>query len=667
MMLFTSRVCFNHFTKKKQSLEYLFYLLCLLATAYFVYQRGQDISFDLRNYHHYMGYFLINGRFMDDMAAAGFHSFINPIADVVTYLSLTHLPFPLSAWAFLLIQLTSIPAIVLLAKEVASALGYQRNFIPAIPAIVLSLLSPLWWSELGTSYHDALIAPLIIYGVYFMFSAHKGAALSMARIFIAGMLFGLAVGLKMTNALFVVSGSLMLAALSFRSGFRVSILAGFYFLAGCGVGFLPTAWWNLWLWSEWGSPVFPFYNAIFKSEFYDFVNFKHDIYNFSSFQELLTFIVQAAWGTSKTAIEPFADARFLFSTMLVPAAILCKPAMRLNRQLMAFMLFMASSFLLWVLMYPYQRYLIPFELLLGVVVWILVVRIVERNWLRKSLMFCAILCAGLLIKVPNFGHVSIAVGEKNPFLIKMDEQLHATPARYIVTGHTISYVLPSFHPDSKFYGIEASAFGVPRVVDRVAKKLEEPSKLPLRILAKISDLNKMPHILKRAGYGALDPSLLHCKPFRTRFEYYAVCELQSRTEDKEGGGLSDLSDASHCDGFIDLVNGASLASQSLVRTNFLLTARGWLVASVENADVPDRVYLVLSNADGKRYLFDAKRTQRPDVGARFKNPALNYSGYEAIAIVSKLSGKYHLGLAYEKDNKILVCPQFSIPIELTGW
>ena len=521
---------FQHHKMKK--LELSFYFICLLVPAYFVYHRGQDVSFDLLNYHFYMGYFLLNGRFMDDMAAAGWrHSFFNPAADVVTYLSLTHLPFPLSAWAFLLIQLMCIPPIVLLAKGIASELGYQRAFIPAIPAIVLSLLAPLWWSELGTCFIESWTAPLIIYGVYFLFSAYKESALSMTRTAMAGALFGLAVGLKMTNGLFAVSGFLMLAALLYRRGLRVSVLAGFYFLAGCGVGFFLTAWWNWYLWLEWGSPVFPFYNAIFKSEFADFTNFKDNRFRFSSFQDLLTFMVQAAWSATKTAEIPFADARFLFVTMLMPAAILCKPAMRLNRQLAAFMLFMASSFLLWVLMFSIQRYLVPFELLLGLLVWILVVRIVEYDWLRKSLMIGLILCAGLLIKVPDWGHVPMAMGEKNPFHIEMDEQLYATPAHYYVIGNQISYVLPSFHPDSKFYGHSRISR---QAAARVFRKFEEPSELPLRILAKdkdafkmlgILDAFKMLGILKSAGYDSLDHSLLDCKHFRTILGRYDVCEL----------------------------------------------------------------------------------------------------------------------------------------------
>lgn len=118
-----------------------------------------------------------------------------------------------------------------------------------------------------------------------------------------------------------------------------------------------------------------------------------------------------------------------------------------------------------------------------------------------------------------------------------------------------------------------------------------------------------------------------------------------------------------CDGVVDSINGVSPAPNSISATS-LLTIHGWLVASLELSEVPDKVYLVLSNTEGKRYFIDAMRTQRPDVGAYFKKPSLSLSGYAAIANVTNLAGQYHLGLAYLKDNEIHVCPQFNILVKL---
>ena len=126
---------------------------------------------------------------------------------------------------------------------------------------------------------------------------------------------------------------------------------------------------------------------------------------------------------------------------------------------------------------------------------------------------------------------------------------------------------------------------------------------------------------------------------------------------------SQVSLASHCAGRINFVNGVFPAHQSIKGTASL-SINGWLAASVEGADVPDRVYLVLTSNEGTRHFVETRRIQTPSLGARFKNPALSSAGFVGVANVSGLFGEYHLGLAYGKGNEILVCPQFNIPIKL---
>ena len=116
-------------------------------------------------------------------------------------------------------------------------------------------------------------------------------------------------------------------------------------------------------------------------------------------------------------------------------------------------------------------------------------------------------------------------GVQNPFQIEMDAQLYSTPARYVVASDKTSYILPSFHPDSKFYGTYMNSR---QTNERIFSKLAETPGLPLRILAAVEKADKIPSILQwlqRAGYGSLGHSLLDCKHFRTRFGRYDVCEL----------------------------------------------------------------------------------------------------------------------------------------------
>jgi len=509
--------------KNQWLLEMFFYTACLLFTALFVLSRGQDRNFDLLNYHFYQGYSLLNARYSVDIGAANLQSFLNPSVNLLAYLSLTHLPFPFSAWSILLIQITSIPAVVLLAKEVGCQLGYSRSFPPAIPAIILCLLSPAWASELGTTFFSSWTAPLVLWGVYLPFCSLKVSLGSGLRIGVAGILFGLATGLKLTNAPFAVAGFLMVVVLEYKNGWKNTILIGTYFLIACGIGLALTAWWNWHLWSVWGSPIFPLYNAIFKSEFFDFVNFRDMRWHFSSIADFIKFIVSSALGTDKTSEVLFADVRYLILFLLLTASFFCKPVIKLSVQLKALIVFMALSLLLWAVMFAYQRYLIPLELMLGLVIWILIVRIIESERYRKLFITGVTILAALFIKTPDWGHVRVPWGENNPFSIEMDAKFSGTPARYIVVGQPISYIIPSLHADSTFYGI-----GLSRQLDNlVYKKIAETSAMPTRILCKDTDTRLIPTILQKIGYSPSKQSL-DCKYFRTGIGRYVISEVISK-------------------------------------------------------------------------------------------------------------------------------------------
>jgi hypothetical protein len=507
--------------KMNNTFKYLFYLIILFTTTTFVYYRGQDLNWDLLNYHYYSGYSLLNGRNSDDIAAANLQSFLNPITNLLSYVSLKFLPFPLSAWIILGVQLTCIPAIILLANEISTGLGYTKKFTTLFPAISISLISPLWWSELGTTFSSALTAPLVIFGIYFIYGSLEIKSYSVKRVIIAGILFGLAVGLKLTNAIFTLSGFLMIIVLFYGSTWRTWTSAYINFIFACILGFLLTSWWNWYLWTAWGSPIFPLYNNLFKSDFFDHINFRDIRWHFATLQEFLIYTVQSVWGTSKTSEIAFADASYLILIVLLPAAILCRPSLILNRQLVAFIFFMMMALFMWAGIFAYQRYLIPFELLKGLLIWILVVRIVESALLRTAIMIGLSVCMLLLLKVPDWGHRAINFGEKNPFSIQMDKRIYSTPARYLVVGNPISYILPYLHPGSIFYGVGFSN----QVNDLIFENLTKSSTLPLRILAKDSDEKLISYYLKNIDYNPLQQSL-DCTYFTTVIGRYTVCELK---------------------------------------------------------------------------------------------------------------------------------------------
>lgn len=133
-------------------------------------------------------------------------------------------------------------------------------------------------------------------------------------------------------------------------------------------------------------------------------------------------------------------------------------------------------------------------------------------------------------------------------------------------------------------------------------------------------------------------------------------------------GIADLTSyritkAERCDGNIDVINGFSAIPERL-STSRLLSVNGWLTTSVDNATLPEEVFMVLSDHKGSNMFFKARSTLRPDVGMHFNKPELNKSGYAANFDVSVLDGQYILGLAVKQSEKIEICPQFKIPVTI---
>lgn len=128
---------------------------------------------------------------------------------------------------------------------------------------------------------------------------------------------------------------------------------------------------------------------------------------------------------------------------------------------------------------------------------------------------------------------------------------------------------------------------------------------------------------------------------------------------------SEVITAEKCEGNIDVVNDTFPIPENLSVSGFL-SVNGWLAVSVDQAILPDAVYVVLSDDQGNRQFLRTRPNPRPDVGAYFKNPELGRAGYISMADISALNGQYSLGLGIKQSNKIKICPQFNIQATITN-
>jgi hypothetical protein len=117
-------------------------------------------------------------------------------------------------------------------------------------------------------------------------------------------------------------------------------------------------------------------------------------------------------------------------------------------------------------------------------------------------------------------------------------------------------------------------------------------------------------------------------------------------------------------GFIDFVNGLSPSTSKKIYIESFLRLDGWFALSTDKGKLPDNVKIALTTEDGTRYLFDSKRTTRPDVAAYFKSPNLEACGYSAYIDVSELLGNVTLELAYLENGIVYLCPRTKLTLEV---
>ena len=501
---------------------------CLLACR-FVVVRGQDQNWDLLSYHYFSGYAFVNGRFLEDVAPVKLQTYLNPLPNVLTFLAYSRLPFPFSSLALLGVQLLAVPVLVLLGREVARDSGRSEVSAGEVLALVLGLAAPMWWSELGTSFYSSTTAPLVLCGFWLLLrGATPGSSrlVALRQMSVAGALIGLATALRLTNAIFMIAGAFALVPVASRLGVRFASGRALAFLAGIGAGLAMMAWWYALVYREFGNPIFPLYNAVFRSPYFDAINLRDARWAFRTTGEFVRFLGDAAGGTSKTSEVEFADARllacvaFAILALGVRAFASAKGGRRLGLASVMLLWFVGTGAVTWGLVFAYQRYLIPIELLLGLAVWALLGFVAETERQLAIGMATCVLLVLSLIRVPDWGHYQAdARAASNIFGLELPEELARQPAEYLVAGAPDGFILAFLHPASHFYRIDFS----PRVYGRIHERLARFRGRPVRLIT-LASASWALDDARRLGY---EPAG-ECTRFRSHVDTYIACDMRSR-------------------------------------------------------------------------------------------------------------------------------------------
>ena len=508
--------------------------LCVLTIIQFIYRRGQDVNFDLLAYHYFSGYSALTGRFDMDVAPMGMQTYFNPLPNILSYLAISRMVFPWSAFSLGAIQLISVPLLVLIGRELGR--GFASRDAPGTSALVLllGLAAPLWLSELGTSFFSSTTAPLVLGGVLLLLRTYaKAENRTWACLLTGGVLLGLATGLKLTNATYAMAAVIALAATTVTSGVPVSCRKLLALCAGLIIGFGCTSWWYVHLFETFGSPIFPHYNAIFRSPYAGLENIRDARWMFDSFSQWIHFVLTSFRRTEKTSEVAFADARIAICAFVSLAAVGTAWMQRRHRTASAnpaaaaFLWFVGASVILWSVVFAYQRYFIPVELLLGCTLWVLLKQLgLSRKSMLWGLSAALVVSIGCMYPLPDWGHIppSGHAGTPNPFALELPQALADVPADYLVAGLPNTFVLAKLHPQSRFFRIDYIETLDPLIRRALVARGHR------RVLLFTTDDSLDSGVVNARRFGFV-PKSQECGRIESAVGTYRWCELQGAVKD----------------------------------------------------------------------------------------------------------------------------------------
>lgn len=419
--------------------------------------RGQDLNWDLLNYHLYAPYAWVEARHSVDLAAAQMQSYFPPLIDLPYYALIQTFPGPIIAFLFgLLHGLIFIPLYAI-----------ARCFVTPRLAFLLSLagcLSTAWLSGLGTTMGDNLAALGLILAIALSLPIVRGGTFRprypLVWLSSAGVFLGVFVGLKITNGIFAAA---MISAFAASCPYAVKTRLGYVLIFGvsalggllAGVGY-----WFYFLWSDFGNPLFPQFNQLFEAPLASSIGIADQRRLPGSFVEALSWPVKLVTDPdrfSEVGQRSIVWLLLTLSSLLSVGRKIVTRGMRgahseLRSEERFLLLFLFMGFVLWVFIFSIFRYLVVLELLAPLALWVTTRRVMQARALAAiNPALLGLLFLASLIGMESWGHTRFA----SPSIVVQFPDLEDPEQRVVVIvgDQPQAWRLPWWPKDVAFIGL----------------------------------------------------------------------------------------------------------------------------------------------------------------------------------------------------------------------
>ena len=251
-----------------RKLHRYFCILVPLLCGLYSWWLGQDCNWDLRNYHRYSPFALLNGKLTLDLAPAGIRTYFNPALDLLYYWMTRYWTAPLAGLVMGFIHGLIFPLLLGIARAVCSGLPEgDQNRVPLLLALA-GMLTVGFLTSVGNSMGDISSALPVLAALCLVTQhwdrLHADARATMGPLLLAGVLAGAGAGLKLTNMVYALSmcSALVMLPTSWRN--RLSVITWFGIAVLIGLA-ISAGYWFWLMWTRFGNPLFPMFGSVFPT------------------------------------------------------------------------------------------------------------------------------------------------------------------------------------------------------------------------------------------------------------------------------------------------------------------------------------------------------------------------------------------------------------------
>lgn len=417
---------------------------------------GQDINFDLLNYHLYIAYAYLNNRINFDLAPSGFQTYLNPFVDIAYYFAVTH--WKPKVAAFVLGTLQGLNFVVLYGVCV-SALRTDSSFVKRswLPLFLAAcgVLSVGFLSEVGRTFHDSLLAlfPLLsLWAILYSMPRLANNGKFFSVIALAGLSAGVGSGFKLINGMFALSLFFSLMTIPARRGNRLKYMI--VFGAAVVIGFLVSdGYWLYRMWYEFGNPVFPAFNQIFHGKLATFENGIDAVFLPKTILEKICYPIIFTLNPLRVGELKYQQVSWLVAYVLLVAYLLSLPFANVQRANFRqrlpiegrfLLVYMVLAYILWQKLFGVYRYLVPIEILLPLAIFFLVTRLLpESRWAPKLTLFLiGIITMVNLPGIPEWGRRQ---WDEKIFHMDARQVVKRNPSVVLLGGQPLGWIAPALN------------------------------------------------------------------------------------------------------------------------------------------------------------------------------------------------------------------------------